>query len=366
MGRDLLSGVWSASEPPVLTPRDWELVIGQARTSRLLARLAIHYESQGWMPTVPAGAARHLESARRFADRLRHEVLWEVEHIHRALHQLPTPIVLLKGAAYVAADLPPGAGRLFSDVDILVQRDQLGAVENALFAAGWIAEKLTPYDDRYYRQWMHELPPLQHVQRRTALDVHHTIAPPTSRFATDGALLLSHCRPLAGEPRLCVLQPPDMVLHSAVHLLQEGEFRSGLRDLLDLNDLLVHFGKTEGFWPALLARAGDLGAEVPLHHVLVHVERLFGTRLPARFTAQVDALAPNPLSRHVMGVLLGIALRPDHPSCDSRFTGIARWLLYLRSHWLRMPWYQIVPHLLRKTWMRALARREPATATKPG
>jgi len=285
MTRDLLSGLWSATEAPVLTPRDWELLLAQAAASRLSARLAHHYLARGWMHTVPEGPARHLDSARRFTDRLRYEVLWEVDHIERALRDLATPVVLLKGAAYVAAGLPPGVGRLFSDVDIMVRRDQLGAVETALFAAGWIPEKLTPYDDRYYRQWMHELPPLQHIQRRTSLDVHHTIAPPTSRFATDGALLLAHCVPLPDEPRLSVLQPCDMVLHSAVHLMQEGDFSGGLRDLLDLNDLLVHFGTREGFWPMLLARAIELGAETSLHHVLTQVERLFGTRVPK---AQAD------------------------------------------------------------------------------
>jgi len=33
-------------------------------------------------------------------------------------------------------------------------------------------------------------------------------------------------------------------------------------------------------------------------------------------------------------------------------TGFARWLLYVRSHALRMPLYLAVPHLIRKAWMR--------------
>ncbi len=53
-----------------------------------------------------------------------------------------------------------------------------------------------------------------------------------------------------------------------------------------------------------------------------------------------------------MSSLLGVALRPDHPHCDGPYTGIARWLLYVRSHHLRMPLYLVVPHLLRKAFMR--------------
>jgi hypothetical protein len=45
-------------------------------------------------------------------------------------------------------------------------------------------------------------------------------------------------------------------------------------------------------------------------------------------------------------------MAPSHPSCDRAFTGMARNLLYLRGHWLRMPPRLLVPHLLRKAWRR--------------
>lgn len=350
-----------ADRPGTLAPREWETLLSQARVSRLSARLAVRFHRQGWMAEVPTAPARHLESAWRAADRLRLDVLAETDHLHEALRGLPTPVVLLKGAAYVAANLPPAAGRLFSDLDIMVSRDQLQATEVRLMAAGWIPEKLTPYDDRYYRTWMHELPPLQHVQRKSYLDVHHTIAPPTSRYRIDGAALLSRCVPVDGEPRFLVLAPPDMVLHSAVHLMQEGDFGGGLRDLLDINDLLLHFAaKSPDFWRELVDRAKELKLTTPLFHVLAQLRRLFGTEAPPAQRATIEAMAPPALSRKLMSSLLTIALRPAHVSCDSRFTGTARWLLYIRSHWLRMPWYQIVPHLIRKSVVRALARTEPA------
>ncbi len=42
----------------------------------------------------------------------------------------------------------------------------------------WI--KSDPYDDLYYRRWMHELPPLVHSERGQLVDVHHTILPLTA------------------------------------------------------------------------------------------------------------------------------------------------------------------------------------------
>ncbi len=239
---DLLSGLWIRTNALELSPREWQSLLSQARRARLLGRVAQHLQDRGELEHVPPAPRVHLDNALRRVRRQRDEALWEADCLRRAIGHLPTPIVLLKGAAYVLADLPPARGRLFTDIDILVSRDQLRAVEMALFAAGWIPGQLDPYDERYYRDRMHELPPLQHVQRGTALDVHHTITAPTSRFAVDARRLLADVQPLANQPRLAILAPVDMVLHSAVHLMQDGDFSGGLRDLLDLSDLLKKFG----------------------------------------------------------------------------------------------------------------------------
>jgi hypothetical protein len=262
------------------------------------------------------------------------------------------PVVLLKGAAYLMSNLPAARGRLFSDIDIMVPKELIGSVEGALFAAGWISDERDPYNQRYYREWMHEIPPLRHVQRNTFIDLHHTITPPTSRFKVDGGRLLNKIVPLQGYRGLHVLAPPDMVLHSAVHLFQEGEFGHGLRDLLDLKDLLEHFSKETDFWIKLFDRADELGLQIPLFHALFHIHRLFGYAPPAEWADRVSKLAPPAPARIAMGWLLGLALRPDHPSCDTRWSSLARWLLYVRSHILRMPLYLVVPHLIRKAWMR--------------
>jgi hypothetical protein len=60
-----------------------------------------------------------------------------------------------------------------------------------------------------------------------------------------------------------------------------------------------------------------------------------------------------------MAELLRLALQPQHPSCDTRRSDLARWLLYVRSHYLRMPWYLVIPHLARKTWMQYFPEKKP-------
>ncbi|WP_291086326.1 nucleotidyltransferase family protein [Hydrogenophaga sp.] len=365
MNTDLLSPVWTSPVQPELTLRQWSLLLGQARQTTLLPRLAHLFIDRGWIEHVPAGPRRHLEGAIRLAERQQHEVRWEVNCIARTVLELNTPVVLLKGAAYVMHELPQAQGRLFSDIDILVDRDRIEDTENCLLGGGWICEERDAYNQRYYREWMHEIPPLRHVKRNTFIDLHHTIAPPTSRFHVDGRKLLERVVPVKGYPMLFVLAPVDMVLHSAVHLFQEGEFGHGLRDLLDLNDLLIHFGPTPGFWDGLVARADELGLQTPLFHALRHIGRLFGTHAPPHLLARIDAMGPNPLARALMSWSLGHALRPMHPSSDLPLTGVARWFLYVRSHMLRMPLHLVVPHLLRKAWMRQFPNSEKDEVVLP-
>ncbi len=353
MTQDYLSPVWAKDgQPPELAPDEWETILGQARQSRLMGRLAQHLTAHGWLAEVPEQPRRYLEGALRLVDRQHHQVQWEVDCIRRALEHVAGPVVMLKGAAYFVANLPPRHGRLFSDIDIMVERERLPEVEGALFRSGWISDERDAYNQRYYREWMHEIPPLTHVQRSTVIDVHHTITPPTSRFKVDGARLLEHIVAVHGKPGLFVLAPPDMVLHSAVHLFQEGEFGHGLRDLLDLKDLLEHFSKQSDFWESLFDRSDDRGLQIPLFHALYHLQRLFGYEPPLEFADRVRNLTPPAPSRMVMGWLLGLALKPDHPSCNSRWTSLARWLLYVRAHALRMPLHLVGPHLIRKAWMR--------------
>ena len=360
MSQDILAQVLLQSgQAPEMSMMQWEIILGQARQSRLLGRLAQHFQSQEWLPSVPQQIRYYLEGALRLIDRQHHEVRWEVQCIRQALKDVDTPIVMLKGAAYFVAGLPPRVGRLFSDIDIMIRRDRLDEVEGALFRSGWISEERDAYNQHYYRQWMHEIPPLKHVRRNTVVDVHHTITPPTSRFKVDGAELLQHIQAVDAQGDLFVLNPPDMVLHSAVHLFQEGEFGHGLRDLLDLKDLLEHFQLQADFWPELFARANELKLQIPLFHTLFHIHRLFGVAVPAQWTQQVAELAPFAPARLAMAWLLGLALRPDHPSCNTRWTGLARWLLYLRSHFLRMPLHLVVPHLLRKAYMGYFPAKNP-------
>lgn len=345
---------WGGRDAAGLSLDEWADLLGQARSAMMLARLASMLDRNERLSIAPERPKAYLTAAMEAVAGQHVRLKWEIEQIQAALRYVDSPVLLLKGGAYVAAGLPAAAGRTMSDIDLMVRPDRIGEVETALFRAGWLSQERDAYNQRYYRQWMHEIPPLTHVKRGTVIDLHHTITAPTSSFAVDGAKLIAASRPIdAADPQWRMLQPVDMVLHSAVHLFQEGEFDHGLRDLLDMDWLLQHFVVTEpGFWVQLLARAAELRLQVPLHHALHHIERLFGKRVPDVHRAAVAALAPPWPQRALMAWLLTRALRPHHPSAAQGGEEFARTMLYLRSHWLRMPLHLLVPHLVRKAWMR--------------
>jgi hypothetical protein len=243
---------------------------------------------------------------------------------------------------------------MFHDVDILVPRDRLPQVEAALMLHGWATTHHDAYDQRYYREWMHELPPMRHVTRGTIVDVHHAILPLTARLRFDGTKLLQAARPASGDRRFMVLAPADMVLHSAVHFVYNEELAQGLRDLADIDALLAHFGAAEPFWRELAERADELGLQRPLFYALRYATRFFGSRVPPAVAAGFRRGVPSRGLRAWMDTLFMRALRAGHPYADDALAPAARLLLYVRAHWLRMPPLLLVRHLTTKA-----LRREP-------
>lgn len=327
-----------------LTPAEWDQLLPRARACLCLARLAVDAQAIG-MDDLPGRVRGHFEAATIEAAHGARSIRWEVNRIDRALVGLPVPVVLLKGAAYVAAGLALAEGRLVSDIDIMVPREALLEVERALVRAGWQPVKVQPYDQRYYRTWMHELPPLRHAKRGTFVDVHHTILPPTSRLKPDPAPLWSRAQRLNAS-RFLVLAPTDMVLHSAAHLFHDGDLDGSLRDLIDIRDLTDYFGSDSGFWTDLVARAAILDLGRPLFYALRYCRRLLRSELPAEVILAVARFAPPAPVLGAMDRLVPRALAPGE--ARTILDHGATTLLYLRSHWLRMPPALLVSHLVRK------------------
>jgi len=345
-----------------LAPAEWDLLLRQAESANLMATLHYLLEEAGLLEQAAPAAREQLAWTHVLATRHRQAVHWEVRLIHQALAALDLPIVLLKGGAYATAGMPLASGRLFSDIDILVPEARLPEVEAALMKDGWAATHLDAYDQRYYREWMHELPPLRNILRDTLIDVHHALLPRTAACRPDSARLLAAARPIPAAPEFLMLAPADMVLHSATHLFADGEFDKGLRDLVDLDCLLRRFGATPGFWEDLPPRARELQLQRYLYYGLRYSQQLLGTPVPAGVLAALAPDGPARPLRWLMDALFRRALLPDHASCRDAFSGAARFCLYVRGNWLRMPPLRLARHLFHKAFISP--RKEDGPAAK--
>jgi hypothetical protein len=342
----LLHALSQPQATAALRPAEWSRLLSIARSVNLLGTLAERVHRA--QVAVPAPVARHLDGARQLAARQRLSVQWEVHNLQSALERLGVPVVLLKGSAYVLGQHAASVGRLFGDIDVLVPREALGEVESALMLDGWVSAKTSEYDQRYYRQWMHELPPMVNLRRGAVVDIHHTILPPTSRHSPDPARIIERAAPVEGLPGIRVPSPEDLVIHSITHLVHEGELHNGLRDLVDIDTMLRGFpAQQHDFWPRFTEAVTQHGLAQPVAFGLALVQRILATPIPPDVWQQMAAHGP---SRGLEAVYRRALQAPARGHADA-VDALASTLVYIRAHWLRMPPGLLIRHLATKAWM---------------
>lgn len=334
-----------------LTDWEWDILIRQSRKAQVLATLFYLLEQNELIQSVPVKPLNHLLSSKTVADKHVKDTSWEINRIQNALSGLSIPVVFLKGAAYIVAGTPNSKGRLFQDIDILVPKDKLQEVEQSLIDRGWYSTHLSNYDQKYYRQWMHELPPMKHMRRNTLLDVHHHIVPLTSQAVPDiDKLFNAVIEPQSNS--LQTLSAIDMVLHSIVHLFHDGEFDHSLRDLVDIDMLIRHYNENGDLPDRIIKRAIELNLERPVFYAFRYLNIILRVNYLKHTDGKKEIQRPNDALLYGMDFLFIRAITAHHASCDKLFSAFSRWCLYIRAHYLRMPIRLLIPHLIRKAVMR--------------
>lgn len=331
---DLALILGPAAQSANLMDIEWNKILLQARRTQCVGQLASHLASAGLLDQVPAQIKRHLTLALRVASYRAKAAEWEVKVIRRSIRD-DIPVVLLKGCAYLACGDSNATGRFFSDIDILVPRDNLANVEVSLTAAGWMPSDLTEYDQHYYRNWSHEIPPMEHVRRHTVIDLHHAIIPVISRNYVPSANLFAAMDEI--EPGVFVLGVADRIIHCAIHLLQEGEPSKVFRDLYDLQLLLRQHCSSRSDRVELFKRADELNLGFLTNTAICASDVVFN---PTLVRARKISWLTNCLVRIATGSVCG----------GRRGVGesISRIVFVSYSHWMKMPVRILIPHLLRK------------------
>ena len=117
---DFLHGIWlKQAQLSSLSNREWEALVLLLRSEMLLARFAYWYENES--EGFPAFVQAHLGNAKTLATRQAKQVEIEARMLVPLCSQFSQHILFLKGAAYTLLGGQLAKGRVYSDIDILIE-----------------------------------------------------------------------------------------------------------------------------------------------------------------------------------------------------------------------------------------------------
>lgn len=346
----ILTGILTGSHFNSLSKSEWRDLILVARANSLLPRVASILLSDADNDFhIPPTAHAHLVASIRHETLFHNQVINEVKLVNAKISRaLNNKLIVLKGAGYVIADSKAAKGRIFSDIDLLVLKDDIPKVERALHLFGFVSDTDSEYDQKYYREWAHEIPPLRHFQRGTVLDVHHNIIPVVSGRAPNIEFFFEST--IETEYGVEVLRPAAMFLHSAIHLFFSEEFTNGFRDLSDLSLLLDEIVGDVDEVDYLFELAENTGFENELFLAFRYLARVFNKHVPANVIQNFKYPQPKGIRLAIDDFIFGKVLAANHRLVDVKFRRIAEWLAFVRGHLLKMPFNILVKHTAAKLW----------------
>lgn len=349
--QNLLVGI--LKNPPAMLDLDttgWNRVLLDAHMLKVRGRLAHDAKEYGLWEKLPAKVQQILTSAEIITQAGQRKIMWEANRVRRALYGFKDRVILLKGGAYLAKGMKCAAGRTSVDIDILVAKKNLDIVENHLLISGYGSHVLSDYDQVYYREWAHELPPLLHPDRMVEVDIHHTILQVTNRLSPKIELMINSAVSL--EDNIYVLSEEDMLLHSIVHLFVDGTLKSSIRNLLEQHDMIGEFSADPLFWSRFMDRAEEMNFTRPVFYALRYCHHFLNTDIPDDVMGRAKTAAPGFIILKLMDLMIFRVMVPFGEG-RSKFTDyLATNGLYIRSHWLRMPPVMLALHLMQKLYRR--------------
>ncbi len=341
-----------------LSPSALSNIVAEARYYNMLAQLKYLCESKNCWDALPDQFKQHLNSGSLFYVNQRKKLENEAEQIAKVLTPLKVNWVYLKGGAYHLSNMPCFSGRMMNDIDILVEERDLTRVEEALKANGWLSSEISNYDEKFYRSWSQEIPPLRHLYRQVELDVHFNILPKTLKESLDGRYLFEESTVLNTNGHEKVMKPHAMLMHSAIHLFYESEYHKGLRDLYDICILINTFGEDNEFWHRLINLQHKVGNERSVYCALRYSHKIYNVDIPSEVLAYYDKYKPNTFYLQLLDFCFLNAFTSNYPPHRKLGHTLSELILYLRGHLKRMPLRLLVPHLAKKSFDKFKVKEE--------
>lgn len=331
-----------------LSLQQWQDAVFILREAKVLGSLYHAAIRNNCFDSYPKAVQRHIYSAHVYAKRQATQIGYEAKELQKLFEQVDVTAIFLKGAGYTLRHSVNGFGRVCSDLDVLVTKQDLTKAETHLKSNRWRSEELSDYDEKYYREWAHEVPPMFQINRATVLDMHHNIYPPISGRAPSVEQFFDSREQT--ESGCFVLDPACTILHSAVHMFTNEDSSSWMRDLLDIILLLEEFGD-EDTWQKLMKLALDINFAAELAFCIAAVKYYSNLELPNAADEFISDQKFNFLQTWLMETVFINAIVPEHDSVNKFKNRLAKQVVYFRGHWIKMPVPILIKHFAIKSFL---------------
>lgn len=334
-----------------LEKSDWCGVVALARQLGFLPFLYQIALEENALKLIPSSVASQLKSSNYELLKQHDSVNWHLLQLRKD-NPAALKITLLKGAAYIVGGKKNAQYRLLSDIDLLVEKKFLNDAEFWLFINGFAVSISDEYDDYYYRQWMHELPPFVNSKSGLVVDLHHNLLPISSKRHIDASLIIDNGVEL--EQNLVVPNDEDLIIHSAVHLIQDSVFNRSLRDLCDQYWLLSDFIDRNRTSTSLIERAKSLSLGIDLAKSLSLMSEVLGRSLSNEELAFVEQMLRRKRLWIVEKKCYVIMLHQPVVSEWKVEHHAASFYLFIKSHLIKMPVKLLIKHAGMKLYKRII------------
>lgn len=284
----------------------WETILGLAQREGISSVVYARMRAGIPGPAVPESATaalarRYDEGAGRTA-----RAYAELETVLRALGVAGVRAMLLKGAALARFTYEDAALRPFTDLDLLVRRDDVPAAAQAMRGAGYAAapeHRTGTYEHCYFSPSWHRLP----------VDIHWRYAEPFHAIELDYAGLFARASLVqVGHEAALLPSPEDLLVALSVHVVREmWESKPMLRYLCDAAETIR---RQRVDWDRLVACArASRHIRAPLRLTLRATQALLDVEVPALVLEAIRPRRGTPVDRLVQHRVWATLLRRPSP-----------------------------------------------------
>ena len=252
-------------------PMDWQYVLETALSNGVAPLL--YYNLKKILPNhdIPSST---LEQLKKVYLTNTAKNMYSVDELSRILGKFAEKsidMMVLKGAALANLVFPDIGLRVYNDIDILVKKEDLQAIETLIPDLGYISTK-DSIKQKHYREKHYHLAPYIHQEKNIILEVHWNV---TKRFPLniDSWWQRSRIAKIAGCP-VRVLSPNDLFLHLCIHISNHGFRKIHLRDLCDIYEMIKCHGE-EIKWARFRKEIEHYPIRGEVYSILYYVKRMF-------------------------------------------------------------------------------------------